>query len=230
PRGRLLIGALLLVHIAAVALWTIPKKGCTHNFREPARRIFQPWLMITATSQGWGMFAPNPPKTNRFLRVIVVDTNKQEWDLNSDVYAPERKPIPWIWNDRMRKMNRRLLGPGKKYRRWFARYHCRKWAQDHGGVLPEEVRLVKLSYQIPSPDYVAKNGPYVPEELLKRRGTERQILAVRCHRETRGQLANEVRARYDLPQIDPAQERPWDKQRTKKWAKYRAKRTNQAKQ
>jgi len=64
----------------------------------------------------------------------------------------------------------------------------------------------------------------VPEDLLKRRGTERQFMAIRCHREIRGQLSNEVRARHGLPQIDPAKERPWNKRRTENWEKYRAKR------
>ncbi len=219
PRGRLLVGALILVHIVAVALWLVPKKGCTSKFRESARRVFQPWLMITATGQGWGMFAPNPPKTNRFLRVLVVDDEGVEWDMNTDVYVPERKPIPWIFNDRMRKMNRRLLGPGVKYRRWYARYHCRKWAQEHGGRIPNQVRLIKLSYQIPSPEQVAKSGPYIPEDRLRRRGNERTILTVKCAREVRGQLTNEVRLRHGLPEIDPKAERLWNKQRTKKWHK-----------
>ncbi len=219
PRGRLIIGALIPMHIVAVALWLMPAKDCTSSFREPARQVFQPWLMLTTTGQGWGMFAPNPPKVNRFLRVVVVDNEGVLWDMNTDVYVPQRKPIPWIFNDRMRKMNRRMLGPGAKYRRWYARYHCRRWALDHGGHVPSEVRLIKLSYRIPPPEEVARTGPYVPEERLVRRGNERTILTVKCARETRGELSNEVRIRHGLPTITPHAQRLWNKHRTKKWHK-----------
>ena len=60
--------------------------------------------------QGWGMFAPNPPRQNVFMQVLVVDDDGETWDMRSDVYAEERKPIPFVWNDRTRKMNRRIIG------------------------------------------------------------------------------------------------------------------------
>jgi hypothetical protein len=54
--------------------------------------------------------APNPPRCNVFMKVLVTDADGHVWDLETDVYTEERKPIPWIWNTRLRKMNRRIIG------------------------------------------------------------------------------------------------------------------------
>jgi hypothetical protein len=133
PLGRLLVGALVVYHITAVAVWCMPDKQCLKSFRAAAQAPFRLWLSRTHTAQGWNMFAPNPPRHNVFLKVVVTDADGEAHDMRTDMYAPERKPIPWIFNDRIFKMNRRMSGgesgKGDWYQKWYGRYHCREWAR-----------------------------------------------------------------------------------------------------
>jgi hypothetical protein len=93
------------------------------------------------------MFAPNPPRHNVFLKVLVTDADGEVHDMRTDMYAPGRKPIPWILNDRIFKMNRRISGgesgKGDWYQKWYGRYHCREWALQHGGVAPRRSRCTR---------------------------------------------------------------------------------------
>ncbi len=226
PIGRALVGALVVWQLTAVATWLLPDKDCLKSFREPARSVFAKWLTVTQTDQSWGMFAPNPPRSNVFLKVLVTDADGEVWDLRTDVYAAERKPIPWVWNDRQRKMNRRIIGgesgPTDWYRKWFARYHCRQWALEHGGTAPKKVELVKVSYQIPSPDQVFRQGWYSPEQLLERSGTEKVEYTERCADAVMGQLSNELRERHGLPPLPEGQRyRPWVKKKQDAWQRPR---------
>jgi uncharacterized membrane protein YphA (DoxX/SURF4 family) len=224
PIGRALAGAFVVWQLAAVATWLVPDKDCVRSFREPARRVFAKWLTVTQTDQSWGMFAPNPPRSNVFLKVLVTDANGDVYDMRTDVYAAERKPIPWIWNDRMRKMNRRIIGgesgPTEWYRKWHARYHCRQWAFEHGGEAPRKVELVRMTYKIPTPDQVFRQGWYSPEELLEREGSESVEYTEQCASAVMGQLPDTLRQRHGLPMLPEGQRyRPWVKRKLESWRK-----------
>ncbi len=219
--GRFVLGVMIAWHLTAVATWLMPEKDSLQAFRGPARNVFATWLTRTTTDQGWGMFAPNPPRANVFMKVLVTDADGEVWDMRSDVYADERKPIPWVWNDRMRKMNRRIIGGesggGDWYRKWYARWQCRQWELDHGGVPAKKVELVKLSYRIPSPEQVAKHGYYIPEELLARTGTESVEYTEHCGSAVIGQLPNAIREREGLPPRPASEIHPWVKHRRAAW-------------
>jgi hypothetical protein len=222
PIGRFVIGGLLLWHITAVAVWVSPDKDSLEPWRARARQVFAKYLTVTQTDQGWGMFAPNPPRSNVFLKVLVTDQNGEVFDMKSDVYAPERKPIPWIWNDRMRKMNRRIIGGESGntqwYRKWFARWHCRNWQLEHGGEFPMKVELVKVWYKIPSPEEVAEKGWYIPEQLYEQTKTEKVEHTEHCKRTVMGQLPDFVRERHGLPPLpEDSPYKPWVKNKKKKW-------------
>ncbi len=221
PLGRLLVGGLVVWHLVAVATWLMPDKDCLSTFRNQARSPFAFYLTRTTTSQGWGMFAPNPPRSNVFLKVLVTDADGETWDLRTDVYAEEQKPQPWIWNDRMRKINRRIIGgesgPSAWYRKWFARYHCRQWAREHDGEAPRRIDLVKIWYQIPSPEQTGKNGYYEPEQLLERAGHERISYTENCRHAVMGQLPNFIRARDGLPLLEEGEYKPWVKRKKETW-------------
>jgi hypothetical protein len=224
PLGRAIVGAFVVWQLAAVATWLVPDKDCVRSFREPARRVFAKWLTVTQTDQSWGMFAPNPPRNNVFLKVLVTDANGDVWDMRTDVYAAERKPIPWIWNDRMRKMNRRIIGgesgPTEWYRKWHARYHCRQWALEHDGDAPVQVELVRVSYKIPSPEQVFRNGWYSPEELLAREGVEKVEHTETCANAVMGELPDSLRERHGLPPLPEGRRyRPWVKRKLDAWRK-----------
>ena len=223
PMGRLFISGLLAWHVTAVATWLLPDKDCLSTFRPAARNTFAFWLTRTTTDQGWGMFAPNPPRSNVFMKVLVTDKDGNVWDLRTDLYAEEQMPIPWIWNTRLRKMNRRIIGgesgPSDWYRKWYARYECRQWAREHGGEAPAKVELVKVWYQIPSPEQTRQHGYYDPRELLERTGSERVSYTEKCERAVMGQLPNWIRARDGLPLLEEGEYRPWIKTRHDKWVR-----------
>ena len=224
PAGRFIVSILIAWQIAAVAVWLSPDKDSLSTWRGGARQVFVKWLTLTQTDQGWGMFAPNPPRTNVFLKVLVTDRRGEVFDLKTDVYAPERKPIPWIWNDRMRKMNRRIIGgesgDTQWYRKWYARYICRQWALEHDGEEPKKVELVKMWYRMPSPEDTYRHGWYDPEERLARDGAEKLEHTEDCKRAVMGQLPNWIRERHGLPPLDEEAGwvyKPWLKHKKRKW-------------
>ncbi len=235
PFGRFVVGALLIWHLVAVTVWLLPEKDSLHAWRGPARNVFALWLTRTQTDQGWGMFAPNPPRSNVFLKVLVTGQDGEVYDMKTDVYAPERKPMPWIWNDRMRKMNRRIIGGESGdtswYRKWHARWYCRQWALDPTlveglsglGVPPKKVELVKVWYKIPSPEDVRRRGFYVPEDLLARTGEEKIEYTEQCKGAIMGQLPNWIRERHGLPPLpDNEKYKPWIKHKKRAWEKAHA--------
>ncbi len=230
PLGRFVLSGLMAWQLAAVATWLTPDKYSLKSWRAPARKVFAKWLTVTQTDQGWGMFAPNPPRSNVFLKVLVTDSKGEVWDMRTDVYAPERKPIPWIWNDRMRKMNRRIIGGESGntqwYRKWYARWHCRDWQRDpeHNGEIPLKVELVKVWYKIPPPEETARKGYYNPDDLLERTGHEKVEHTERCKRTVMGQFFDELRERHGLPPLpEGVTYRRWLKHKRRAWERRRAK-------
>lgn len=220
PFGRLMVGGMLVWHITGLAVWLLPAKDSIHWGGE-AKQTWRRWLLTTATDQSWGMFAPNPPRHNVFMRAVVVDQNDEKWDLRTDVYADERRPIPWVWNDRMRKMNRRIIGgesgKGDWYQKWYARYLCRNWALAHYGTPPKKVELFKISYRIPSPEEVKKKGWYQPGIQMVLAGSETRKHTETCRDGINTQVPNDQRARHGLPLIEEDSIKHWDKKRKKKW-------------
>ncbi len=232
PFGRFVANSLVVYHITAVAVWTLPVKDCLSTFRSKAAKPFRAWLVSTHTAQSWNMFSPNPPRSNTFLRVLVYDQNDEVYDLNTDVYSKEQRPIPWIFNDRMRKMNRRITGKrdGKSswYLKWHARYHCRNWALTHGGEAPKKVEIVRLNYRIPTPEQVRDRGYYIPEVQMVKFGKQRVIHTAECETAPEAQLPNWIRERYGLPLLPEGVEKPWVKHRKDKWDRKRAREQKRA--
>ncbi|MCH9687355.1 MAG: hypothetical protein K0V04_38330 [Deltaproteobacteria bacterium] len=217
PAGRLVIGAGLIWHITAVGIWLMPAYDSLKSVRASARAFVRTWLVTTQTDQGWGMFAPNPPRANDFLQVLVTDQDGEVWDMLTDLHAPERRTFPFIWNDRARKMNRVLIrnkGTGKRYRPWVARYHCRQWAMDHDGEVPRSVQLVHHRYSIPSPQQTHEKGWYDPEDLFERTGKAKVLHTETCATAVLGQPTPVMRARHGLP---PDEFRPWVRRKRARW-------------
>ena len=223
PGGRMLAGFIIVYHITAIAFWELPEKDCVSTFRIKGREAFNTWVLTTQTDQQWGMFAPNPPRHNVFMRIVMTDENGETWDMRNDVYAAERKPIPWYWNDRMRKMNRRVIGgesgKGDWYQKWYARWLCREWARTHRGVMPQKVELFKLTYKMPAPETVVQHGWYWPEKLLVDTGKEEREYTEKCATAVQGQLPNYIRERHGIPLLDDKVYKPWVKSKKKTWDK-----------
>jgi hypothetical protein len=220
--GRTWIATLLTVHIAAVATWGIPDKGCTESFRKPAKQVVARWLNPTATYQSWNMFAPNPSRSNVFMNVYVTDLRGETWDLYTDANSPRNKQQPWWIYDRMGKITRRVTGDGPHFQKWIARYHCRNWALEHEGELPRKVEIVKQWYVIPTPDRLRKIGPYEPAEYLAKHGKNELVYTAWCAREPDGQPTNEQRVRHGLPEVPESQIKRAVRPRWEAWKRERA--------
>ncbi len=231
PVGRVVANCLVLYQIAAVASTQVPEKDSWSTFRKPTNDTFSLWLTTTQTSQGWGMFAPNPPRSNAFMRVLVTDADGEVYDLQKDVYAcfepdateavcNEVYPLPWIWYSRRGKMNRRIAqgegGGGDWYQKWHARYVCREWQREHGH-LPRKVEIYKVNYPIPAPEKVLGN-PYDPKTQYLAKKTTTKLHMTECDTTELGQLSPVQRERAGL---GPAPEGeafiPWNKRRCRAW-------------
>ncbi|WP_434421160.1 hypothetical protein [Nannocystis pusilla] len=225
--GRFLAGAFVVYHCTGVAIWLLPEKDSLggegkDGWRVRAQDPFKWWIRTSQTAQGWKMFAPNPPRSNIFMQVMVTDHEGNAFDLNTDVYHPANKPIPWLGYTRQRKINRRIIGgeggKGEWYQKWHARWVCRDWALKHGGQAPKKVELYKLSYTIPTPEEVAKSGPYKPEERLAANRFRKLVYTGECT-DINAQLPNTIRARHGLPLLAPGEFRPWVKNHLSAWNK-----------
>jgi hypothetical protein len=233
PLGRYLVGVLTLYHVVGVACWLLPDKDC-FSWRTATHEPFRKWLEMTHTTQGWKMFAPNPPRSNMFLQVVVHTKAGEAVDMNTDMYHESQRPMPWIWYTRLRKINRRIAGgeggSGSWYQKWHGRWYCRQWALEHDGELPEKVVLSKITYTIPTPEEVAKKGPYDPWQRLQELGKTEHLLTVRCDDEVEAQPPNLVRARHGLPPASNVRrwsllrdkQRRWDDRREREAARQRA--------
>lgn len=224
PLGRLLANCLAIYQIVGVACWLLPDKD-SFDWRKHTHEPFRWWLSHTQTTQGWKMFAPNPPRANRFLKVLITDEDGEVWDMRTDIYAEEQRPLPWIWYTRQRKINRRIGGSegghGSWYQKWHARYYCREWQKAHGGEMPRKVELINITYTIPTPEYVFEHGAYDPWKRLEETGKEKVIYTARCKTEVGAQLVNEIRARHGLPPAD-VEIRRWSALRGREaaWKRY----------
>ena len=61
PWGRFLVGALVVYHIFAVAVWCMPDKQCLQTFRAAAQAPFRLWLTRTHTAQGLSLIHISEP-------------------------------------------------------------------------------------------------------------------------------------------------------------------------
>jgi hypothetical protein len=203
-------GVILLVH-------NLPGKGLAKG----AQKVLNDKLdantywQASGNTQSWAMFAPNPHRSNIFMKVMVKDKDGEVWDLKHDIYG--KRQYPYLWYDRMGKINRRLIDQ-KGYRRHYAAWVCREWEKDHEGEAAEEVQFVKMWTQIPPPQAVFERAEgnlfkmgFDPMDLsLKQR--EEDIIS--CATNRQAQLPDYLRERYGLP---PAPERHYKELSVRTW-------------
>ena len=223
--GRALALGAVVWHCSAVALHLWPSYPIFSKWRGAARSLFGGWLRGTGTSQSWRMFSPNPPRSNTFMKTVVVLANGDEWDLRSNAFhywqetGPNSRPSIWIINDRMRKMQRRMVGKGKWYLRYWASFQCREWALEHGET-PVKIDIKKYTNRIPKPELIsfwmpskfkgkrdhatgATSGqPYNPRKLKTR---ETDVQTHKCSGD--GELPPFMKERYGIELTDADRDR-----------------------
>jgi len=222
--GRALAVGMFCWHAGAVTMTLFPTFPMFSQVRSAARPVFGTWLAGTGTTQSWSMFAPNPPRGNTFMKTVVVTQSGERWDLRSNAFhywlptGPSSRPNPWILNDRMRKMHRRMVDKGKWYLKYWAQYHCRQWALTHDGEMPLEIDVRKLSSRIPPPTFISyfvpakhkgrkdtaigaiSGQPYDPRKL---KVNETHVQTNKC--EVATALPPVIKLRYGLPLTEAEQ-------------------------
>lgn len=148
--ARTIVLGFTVWHCSAVGVMFIPKYSVTQAWRGECAKPFGQWVRAMNVTQSWKMFSPNPPRSNTFMRTVVVDHDGEHYQVGTDHYT--NRPYVFWYNDRSRKMHRRMVGKSKWYLKYWGQYHCRDWAFNHDGELPKEVQVLKLKTRIPKPD------------------------------------------------------------------------------
>jgi hypothetical protein len=190
-------------HVTVLVAYNTPSKAVGRQFHAELGKwtYSSTYFRGAGLSQSWSMFAPNPNRTNAFIKVVVMDRDGRYWDMRHDIYGNDR--FPYLWYDRIGKVNRRLDGK-KTFQRSYGAWVCRDWELQHGGVRAREVRFIKLATKVPDPwDPKPRGGGlgYEPWSLpVKITDQER----VDCVRDEGAQLTNEQRRRHGLEEVDEA--------------------------
>ena len=150
----------------------------------------------TRNDQSWSMFAPNPDRTNNFVKVFVIDQRGDTWDFGQDIWAQDR--YPYVFYDRRGKVNRNLDGK-KNYQRIYGAWVCREWERQHAGEAPRAVRFVKWWTQVPEPEAVLEQGGW---DAWAAEYKEFEQETITCKKAEHGTLTNDLRARFGLPAGD----------------------------
>lgn len=200
---QLVVTLFILYHGVILLVHNLPSKGLakgvqkTLNDKLHADRYWR----ATGNSQSWAMFAPNPHRSNIFMKVLVKDKDGEVWDLKHDIYG--KRTYPYLWYDRMGKINRRIVDQ-KGYRRHYAAWLCRDWERTHGGESADEVQFVKMWTRIPPPQAVFERAQgnifkmgYDPNQLELH---QREEESIRCKTNRHAQLPPYLRERYGLPE------------------------------
>jgi len=213
PVGMVFVSLFLLYHVVALLQHTTPGSGLAASFSRKLGESLRVGSYMRATSnvQSWSMFAPNPHRSNMFLQVFVELPDGTVLDLEHDMYG--RRQYPYVFYDRMGKINRRLLEQDR-YQRHYAAWVCRDWALHHAGEVPVRVKYVKMWTKVPHPGKVIPNWGFDPMELKL---TKEHLPSVECSTTVHAQVPDEVRARHGLPPLRPNEFRDaivqtwWDK-------------------
>ncbi|MBK7824544.1 hypothetical protein [Nannocystis sp.] len=201
PFGLVLCSLFILYHVIALLQHTTPSGGLAANFSRSLAEKLRVGAYMRATSniQSWSMFAPNPHRSNMFLQVFVELADGSVYDLQHDMYG--RREYPYVFYDRMGKINRRLLEQDR-YQRHYAAWVCRDWALHHNGEAPVRVKFVKMWTKVPHP---AKVIPYMGFDPMQLKLTKEHLPSVECASTVHAQLPDEVRARHGLPPLAPGE-------------------------
>lgn len=200
--GMLLVSVFVVYHATILLVWNTPSTHLAEGLHKVFNKTFvmRDYMYATGNHQSWAMFAPNPHRSNMFMKVLVTDKEGQVWDLAHDIYG--HRKYPYILYDRMGKINRRIIEQ-KGYRRHYAAWVCREWERTHGGEAAREVKYVKMWTRIPPPRAVIEAAGwnlgamwYDPMQLHLHQSEEDTIP---CRTTRQAQLPIELRERYGLP-------------------------------
>jgi hypothetical protein len=216
--GILVVSAFVLYHVSVLLIWNLPAKGLAKSFHSSFLEQVKgkQYFGGTRNNQSWAMFAPNPNRTNNFVRVYVEDLEGELWDFEQDIWELDR--YPYLWYSRMGKINRRIDGK-KQFQRIYGAWVCREWERQHEGQPAKTVRFVRRVTRVPGSREVIEKGGWDQWQAPSEQ-TEQET--INCKTTLHGQLPNELRVRYGLEPRPEDEERRvfhdvtirtwWDKQ------------------
>jgi hypothetical protein len=181
-------------HALVLLVWNTPGGGLARQFHTRVLDVAKarPYFNGTSNSQSWAMFAPNPNRTNVFIRVLVTDQAGDTYDLKHDIWQVDRFPY-WFY-DRIGKINRRIDGK-KSYQRIYGAWVCREWEREHG-ELPDHVQFVKRWTTVPTPAQAVHMGwSYEPWDLPSK---QKEQETIDCENTVHAQLPPDLRERYGM--------------------------------
>jgi hypothetical protein len=132
-----------------------------------------------------------------FIRVLVTDQAGDTYDLKHDIWEVDR--FPYLFYDRMGKINRRIDGKSS-YQRIYGAWVCREWEREHG-ELPKSVQFVKVWTVVPTPEQSRHMGWTWDPWLLPSKQKEQD--RIDCKTTVHAQLPPELRERFGMK---PAEE------------------------
>jgi len=199
--GILFVSLFVAYHASVLLIWNTPHKGLTRDFHKTFLKTVKGYEYFRGTrnNQSWAMFAPNPTRTNAFVRVLVTDQNGEVWDFEQDIWEVNR--YPYVWYDRGGKVNRRIDGK-KTYQRIYGAWVCREWER-RKGESAKSVTFIKRWTHVPHPKVVLdkrKQGERWNQWQAPMKQKEQET--VTCRTVTHGQLSPELRERYGLPPLE----------------------------
>jgi hypothetical protein len=118
-----------------------------------ARKVFEPYLEITGSTQMWNMFAGTPPRRPLVFMVDVFPRGERAWVPFQDMNwgTQDFKNIHF----RHFEAQGNLSAPGwEQHRAWYAQYWARRWNQRHPSRRAQFVRLYYLRLTTPRPERV----------------------------------------------------------------------------
>jgi hypothetical protein len=143
------ISVLILAILAVAIVGSMPKS----TIKSTAGQVTTPVALVTGLDQGWGVFAPNPPRVLTELEVHVIMSGGEDrvWKLNADRSQPEY---------RWRKLKEGIV-KYKSLRPAFAKWVVREVSND--GDKPVRVLIVMQTETLPLP---GQGEPKITRKLL----------------------------------------------------------------
>lgn len=210
--GILLVSIFVAYQTSTLLVWNTPSKGLAKTFHKEFLDGVYGYKYFNAArlNQSWAMFAPNPNRTNTFVRVFVEDQEGELWDYRQDIWGIDR--YPYLWYDRGGKINRRINGK-KHYQRIYGTWVCRDWERNHEGEPAKSVTFVRRYTKVPHWNVVIKQGGW---DQWKAPFKQKEQETITCKTTVHAQLPERLYDRYgiemdedDEKRFRPVKQRTW---------------------
>jgi hypothetical protein len=152
PGSRILLSAFLVATVAASVLSSMPDS----SLRARVHPLVEPYLNTTGLGQGWGMFAPDPPRhsTELVAHITYADGSVGSWTPpDDDGLLGAYRTYRWRkWSFAARDDNRPQLQEAMAD--WLVRHG------DHQGRRPVTVELVRRWQGLAAPGSGEADGAW----------------------------------------------------------------------